>query len=106
MSEQTKKQALGYVARALFDVGIPSRQLKDLVYNASEVMSATEIYDNYDVMGILESICNDAEMSEGEVSKCRSSLYWCFDDITVERAGELLEAFIEFSGSYRLRNEV
>lgn len=82
MSLQTKKQSLGYLLKGLYDMDMPKSKISEAI-------------SKFDSLGIPEENYNEDTLSHAralamfidiDISDFKSSVYWAFDDTTVEEA--------------------
>lgn len=106
MSEKTKRQALGYIAKALFMGGIPHRDLKEIMSKANRSIKKDEVMDDNSVSDLFLSLCHAASIKKKQFDECLGFLHWSFYHHTVERAEEMFDAYVLISGYDSLRDRI
>lgn len=100
MSEQSKEMALGYILKAMFDLQMNSKKLKETKFKALEIIEEQEaadgetiIFDNYSTQDLMVLVNRKLRMSDSDIDNISSELYYGFDSYTVEEAEEFYHAF-------------
>jgi hypothetical protein len=113
MSEQiySKKQALGYIANALFKGGIPHSDLKEIMARANYNIERDQVMHWTSVNDLFLSICGDtrninARNMKKQLDECLANLHWSFDHRSVKWAEEMFDAYVLFSGYDSLLNGI
>ncbi|NJP38961.1 hypothetical protein [Alkalicoccus luteus] len=94
MSDQTKKQAIGYMMQAALKSSLPSNRLIDLAWAAEREIPEESILDNTRTRQVLQEIMANLDFSEDLQEEVMQELYFsAFDLKTVEEAGDIHFAF-------------
>src|SRR4051794_32455850 len=96
MSEQiySKKQALGYIANALFKGVIPHSDLKEIMARANYNIERDQVLHWTSVNDLFLSICGDTRNMKKQLDECLANLHWSFDHRSVKWAEEMFDAYV------------
>ncbi|MBT2734733.1 hypothetical protein [Bacillus sp. ISL-7] len=113
MSEQiySKKQALGYIANALFHGDIPYSDLKVIMGRANNNIKRDQMMHWTSVNDLFLSICGNnryinARNMKKQLNICLGTLHWSFDHHNEEWAEKMFDAYVLFSGDDSLLNGI
>lgn len=97
MSYQTKEQSLGYILRAVLDVGSNTKELKNIYYKVLDIVEdhikvngSFQSIGNYETHNFIITAMRELDI---EYNKIGMSLNWVYNDFTVAEAGEFYNSF-------------
>ncbi|MDR7240896.1 hypothetical protein [Neobacillus drentensis] len=94
MSNQTKKESIGYILKGAMDSMVPANRIKDIAEIAFEVVPQSSQIDNYATSNYALRISDEIGLSKDIAADIKSGVWWAFDNWTVEEAGEICEKLI------------
>lgn len=95
MSDQTKEQSIGYILKAMSDVGMDTKHIKNVYHDLDRAINEDDMMNNYSTYDLMIVTNRDQGLDDEKIKKIGSYLYGLYDMNTVGEAEGFYHSFVK-----------